>query len=482
MSDSRPSATAFRTKLLERYKLPTEFDGDEKITHTILKSNLQANQRRIKVATTWRRDRMLGAGAFGEVWLQVEEHSGSLRAVKIIPTRQVNLRELESLVELRDHPDLFVSFFGWFTDPYATHIAMEYVPHGDLSQYIEDHGASAKAHREVGEITSQILEGLVVLHDRDICHRDLKPQNILIASPSPIWIKISDFGISKRTSGTSLNTNCGTICYQAPEQMGLLPKKYMKSDSYTKLVDIWALGSIVHEILTAQIPFLEIDLRTPISDVETNTQPMIDIPILFGYCQDGDPFPIDSLENNRISTEGINFVKSLMAVDPGSRATAADALMDPWLVRASCEVQTDHSSQYGGTGKAPAAPLPTRIPPTVASVFNADAVASLVGDRRKQFAEEANARIQAAIIGSVYYGDCNSMLVQFCQSWQLVSDIPEHYPKGYAYWARPAESAKDPLRKLELWANAVEANGEKAHWDRLVVRGLNDLLVSFLCP
>lgn len=144
---------------------------------------------------------MLGAGAFGEVWLQVEEHSGSLRAVKIIPTRQVNLRELESLVELRDvclscplafprymvqrvfwpltddqHPDLFVSFFGWFTDPFATHIAMEYVPHGDLGQYIEDHGASAKAHSEVGEITSQILEGLVVLHDRDICHRDLKPQ------------------------------------------------------------------------------------------------------------------------------------------------------------------------------------------------------------------------------------------------------------------------------------------------------------------
>lgn len=261
--------------------------------------------------------------------------------------------------------------------------------------------------------------------------------------------------------------------------MGLLPKKYMKSDSYTKLVDIWALGSIVHEILTAHIPFLEIDLRTPISDIETNTQSMIDVAILFGYCQGGDPFPIDSLENNRISTAGINFVKSLMAVDPGSRATAADALMDPWLVRASYEVQTDHSSQYGGTEKAPAAPPLTRIPPTVASVFDVEVVASLIGDRRKQFAEEANATIQAAILSSVYYGDCNSMLVQFCQSWKLVGEIPEHYPMGYAYWARPAESAKDPLRKLELWANAVEANGEQTHWHRLVVRGLNDLLVSF---
>lgn len=83
---------------------------------------------------------------------------------------------LKALLTGNQHPDLFVSFFGWFVDPYATHIAMEYIQHGDLGQYIADHGASAKAHREVGEITSQILEGLVVLHERDICHRDLKPQ------------------------------------------------------------------------------------------------------------------------------------------------------------------------------------------------------------------------------------------------------------------------------------------------------------------
>lgn len=51
---------------------------------------------------------------------------------------------------------------------------MEYIAHGDLEQYLKEHGPKAAA--EAKQITSQILEGLVVLHEREICHRDLKPK------------------------------------------------------------------------------------------------------------------------------------------------------------------------------------------------------------------------------------------------------------------------------------------------------------------
>lgn len=51
---------------------------------------------------------------------------------------------------------------------------MEYIQHGDLAQYIGQYGAKAKT--EVKQITSQVLEGLVVLHEKEFCHRDLKPQ------------------------------------------------------------------------------------------------------------------------------------------------------------------------------------------------------------------------------------------------------------------------------------------------------------------
>lgn len=51
---------------------------------------------------------------------------------------------------------------------------MEYTPHGDLGQYITNN--SVNARKEAHVISMQILEGLVILHNRKICHRDLKPE------------------------------------------------------------------------------------------------------------------------------------------------------------------------------------------------------------------------------------------------------------------------------------------------------------------
>lgn len=74
----------------------------------------------------------------------------------------------------RQKPTLFVQFLGWYEDKEFVFLAMEYIPHGDLSQYFINF--RPKARLEAKEIIAQLLEGLVVLHERDICHRDLKPQ------------------------------------------------------------------------------------------------------------------------------------------------------------------------------------------------------------------------------------------------------------------------------------------------------------------
>lgn len=177
---------------LDRYKLNSVFHGDGIVIHTTYKSDLLGRQRRVELRTSWKREKELGSGAFGVVWREREQGSGQLRAVKIVSKIQLNVREVEALVELQDvsfsrnlfrgsqltegtsqHPDLFILFLGWFEDPHAIHIAMEYIEHGDLGQYMKD---GVKAKTEAKEITSQILEGLAVLHEREICHRDLKPQ------------------------------------------------------------------------------------------------------------------------------------------------------------------------------------------------------------------------------------------------------------------------------------------------------------------
>lgn len=86
---------------LERYKFRTTFDGDF-IIHSMYRSDLRSRQRRVEVKTRWAREKELGSGAFGVVWREREEVSKELRAVKVVPRRMLNIREVEALAELQD--------------------------------------------------------------------------------------------------------------------------------------------------------------------------------------------------------------------------------------------------------------------------------------------------------------------------------------------------------------------------------------------
>lgn len=137
---------------------------------------------------------MIGAGGFGSVWLEKEQDGGQLRAVKMIQRHVIDSTgfspELAALITLTDvsirpheiiyvlinvvlrYSHLFVQFLGWFENENEIFLAMEYIEGGDLSEYMTDH-ETAKSN--AAEITKQILEGIQVLHEEGICHRDLKP-------------------------------------------------------------------------------------------------------------------------------------------------------------------------------------------------------------------------------------------------------------------------------------------------------------------
>lgn len=93
---------------------------------------------------------------------------------------------------------------------------MEFVPGGELSGFMTQQGRIPEVM--VKSITRQILHALEYLHKRKITHRDIKPDNILIASFDPLMVKLSDFGLSKVVrEETFLKTFCGTLLYCAPE-------------------------------------------------------------------------------------------------------------------------------------------------------------------------------------------------------------------------------------------------------------------------
>lgn len=160
-------------------------------------------------------------------------------------------------------------------------------------------------------------------------------------------MKIADFGVSKRTKGTMLHTRLGSQGYVAPELMGLLPRRYM-SDNYSQAVDIWALGCVIHELLTGEIPFREIEYE-PDGTTEFDfgsemgsMEPQTDIGTLKLFCDGKTDFPTDQLRQSLVSDVGIEFVKELLVADPESRAAAKAALASAWLVSEE-EIRTNIS-------------------------------------------------------------------------------------------------------------------------------------------
>ncbi|KAL2066158.1 hypothetical protein VTL71DRAFT_2229 [Oculimacula yallundae] len=299
-------------------KLETEFSIQPEYTqHTRYVSGNTSNRRKIRKEERWERGKRLGRGCYGDVWLQkctYGDRRGELRAVKEIGRLKGNnfYRELEAiaLFSHEKYEQCFVKSYGWYENDESSFIAMEYFSNGDLQRYL----GSPFQEREGQQIISQILEGLHFMHQNGFAHRDMKPANILVKYRGPVWwVKIADFGISKRTTEyfTVLQTQTGTPAFLAPE---VSPSGSSESE-YTNAVDIWALGIIAFCIFTGNILFIE----RHVGQRER-------------YVKGTFTFPSEDLETEKISQAGCDVIKSLMAVNPEDRPTAQDCLQTSWLL------------------------------------------------------------------------------------------------------------------------------------------------------
>ena len=124
------------------------------------------------------------------------------------------------------------------------------------------------------------------------------------------WVKIADFGITKRIDGTALRTVIGTEAYLAPEVRGIYTADSEEEDenSFSFAVDIWAVGSMTVRMITGKLAF-----QTPRK--------------LFDYVVGGQPFPV----NQAMGPECADFVMKTMAASSHRRPTSQEALSFPWI-------------------------------------------------------------------------------------------------------------------------------------------------------
>ncbi|GAB1317118.1 Serine/threonine-protein kinase ATG1 (Fragment) [Madurella fahalii] len=300
--------------------IETEFEHDF-FRHFICEEGRSPRERFIRREERWVREKELGRGAYGIVYLERCAADGppKLRAVKELKKFVVRGQELDYMMELeaiakfshKIYSHCFVRSNGWFELGDSVFITMEYLALGDL----QTHLVRPFPEREARLISSQVLEGLGFMHDNGFVHRDLKPGNIMVVEAGPDWfVKIGDFGISKRRrgDGMSLQTNLqrGTLGYAAPEALTF--KEDTAVTSYTSAVDMWSLGAVAYNILTNNLAF-------------PNIRDM------FLYTEGYRPFPSKPLVDHLVSDEGKAFIERLMVPSPRDRLSARSALKDPWM-------------------------------------------------------------------------------------------------------------------------------------------------------
>ena len=192
-----------------------------------------------------------GIGGMAEVYKATDEVLGRTVAIKVMLPQYASdhtfaarfRQEAQAAANLSS--PYIVSIYDWGQDGDTYYIAMEYVRGVDLKTAIQERGSINP--RKVAEIGSQVCAALSVAHARDIIHRDIKPQNIMIQPDGNA--KVMDFGIARagNTNLTTTNSVLGTAHYVSPEQAQGKP---LKPSS-----DLYSLGVTMYEAATGKLPF-----------------------------------------------------------------------------------------------------------------------------------------------------------------------------------------------------------------------------------
>ncbi|WP_426560798.1 Stk1 family PASTA domain-containing Ser/Thr kinase [Angustibacter sp. McL0619] len=247
----------------------------------------------------------IAKGGMATVYLALDERLDREVAVKVMSPALVDdedfvrrfTREARSAARLNHHG--IVQVFDQGTDGDIVFLAMEYVPGRTLRDLMRERGPLSAG--EAFDLMEPVLEALAAAHRAGIVHRDVKPENVLIADDGRV--KVADFGLARAVDAGTAHSQTGlllgTVSYLAPEQV-----ERGVADARS---DVYAAGVVLFELLTGGKPFVgdtavqvalqHVSSRVPAPSTRIdNLDPALDDLVLLAAARNPDDRPADARE------------------------------------------------------------------------------------------------------------------------------------------------------------------------------------------
>ncbi|KAJ3177093.1 MAP/microtubule affinity-regulating kinase 3 [Gaertneriomyces sp. JEL0708] len=249
--------------------------------------------------------RTVGEGSFAKVKLAIHKLTGEKVAVKVVDKAalsdsysQTHLHREAQIMRMLDHPNI-VQLIEVMETKRELYLVLEYCGGGEVLDCIVAHGRLKEA--EARRVFRQIVCALKYCHDRNVVHRDLKAENLLLSGDMQVKISV----------------------YSAPELIE--GKKYVGPE-----VDLWSLGVNLYAMVVGDLPFADKDIKRLYEKILHRKYQIPDF----------------------VSDECKHLISNLLVLDPAKRLTCTQVLRHPWMVHGGSTSQAwaDTGSDSGAEG------------------------------------------------------------------------------------------------------------------------------------